>query len=158
MKASFILLSVADLALLLVTAYAGFCVRGTEFFLQHFLLGMLAGLFTCFVHVVFFMYFVVQEKIMKQALAAVGEGESHLRNGASATQAIKSRAFRAAMLGICAILLTVALGAAIGILVGPQVHMVSAFVAVGVNLVVFFYQYGLLGQYAEIFSTAFPEG
>ena len=137
-----------------LTAVFGLRVHGTDLFMQHFLLGMLAGLFTCFVHVVFFMYFVVQDKIMKQA---AGAGQSDPQY-VTRTDSLKSRALRASMLGICAILLAVGLGAAIGVLVRPEVHLVAAFLAMGMNLAVFFYQYALLGEYASVFALAFPEG
>src|SRR5690242_18433953 len=154
MKPSFVLLAGADLILLAITAILGLQVRGTERFLQHFLLGLLAGLFTCFVHVVFFMYFVIQGKIMKQGALAGGIESSLLGR----TDSLKSRALRASMLGICAILLTVGLGAAIGILVPPEVHLVAAFLAIGLNAAIFAYQFALLGEYAAVFSAAFPEG
>lgn len=154
MKPSFLILAGADLILLVATAVLGLQVRGTERFLQHFLLGLLAGLYTCFVHVVFFMYFVIQGKIMKQGAVAGGVESSLLDR----TDSLKSRALRSSMLGICAILLTVGLGAAIGILVPAEVHLVAAFVALGLNAAIFAYQYTLLGEYAVIFTAAFPEG
>lgn len=154
MKPSFLLLAGADLALLAITAILGLRIQGTEWFLQHFLLGMLSGLFTCLVHVVFFMYFVVQHKVMHQAVVA-GEADRQLL---ARTDALKSRALRASMIGISAILLAVGLGAAIGILVRPEVHLATAFAAIGLNGVVFAYQYMLLGEFGAVFSAAFPEG
>src|SRR5437016_4196185 len=113
MKPSFVLLAGTDLVLLVLTAGLGFQVRGTERFLQHFLLGLLSSLFTCFVHVVYFMYFVIQGKIMNQAALAGGVESSLLIR----TNSLKSRALRVSMLGICAILLAVGLGAAIDVLI-----------------------------------------
>src|ERR1044071_5056643 len=154
MKPNFLLLAGADLALLAITAILGLRVHGTERFLQHFLLGLLSGLFTCFVHVVFFMYFVIQGKIMKQAAVAGGVEASLLNR----TDSLKSRALRCSMLGISAIFLAIGLGAAIGVLVRPEVHLVAAFLAIGLNAAIFAYQYLLLGEYAGVFSAAFPEG
>src|SRR6266404_2454229 len=140
MKPSFVLLAAADLTLLAITAILGLRVNGNERFLQHFLLGLLSGLFTCFVHVVFFMYFVIQGKIMNQAAGAGGIESSLL----SRTDSLKSRALRLSMLGTCAILLAVGLGAAIDILIRPEIHLVAAFLAIGLNAAIFAYQYMLL--------------
>ncbi|MEK6644136.1 MAG: hypothetical protein AABZ08_09520 [Planctomycetota bacterium] len=154
MPPSFLLLAAADLALLGLTAILGLLVSGTDGFTRHFLLGVLSGMFTCFVHIILFMYFVVQDKIMKQA---------HLHNGldaslANETEAIKSRALRACVGGFASILVTVAMGAAIGVFVPPEAHLVAAFAAIGINGSLFIYQYTLLIRYRDIFARAFPDG
>jgi hypothetical protein len=154
MLPSFLLLAAADLALLGLTALLGLLVSGTDGFTRHFLLGVLAAMFTCFVHMVVFVYFIVQDKIMKQA---------HLHNNLAAmhvseTEAIKSRALRACVGGFASIIVAVAMGAAIGVFVSPEAHMVAAFAAIGINGSLFMYQYTLLVRYRDLFDRAFPEG
>ena len=154
MKASFVLLALADLALLATTAAMGLMVSGTQGFLRHFLLGILSGMFTCFVHIVLYMYFVVQDKIMKQSAMTDGLSSEFVRQ----TEGIKLHAFRASMTGIFAILVAVTLGASVGILTPAGAHLVAAFAAIAVNSGAFFYQYALLDRYSVVFRRAFPEG
>jgi len=153
MRASFLLLSITDLLLLALTAGVGLMVSDLHFFERHYLLGVLSGMFTCLVHVVLFMYFVVQDKIVKQSVVHYGLGPAF----AVRVDMMKSSALRLSMTGIFAILLTVGLGAAIGILVPPAAHLVAAFAAIGVNGLVFVFQYDLLRRYAEMFQEAFGE-
>lgn len=151
---SFLLLAVANLLLLSLTAILGLMVSGTEGFTRHFLLGVLSGMFTCFVHIILFMYFVVQDKIMKQAHLHDGLAVVHVQE----TDAIKSRALRSSVAGFGSVLVTVALGAAIGILAPAEAHLVAAFATIGINGILFTYQYTLLVRYREVFARAFPEG
>jgi len=154
MKPSFVMLAVADLLLLGLTAVTGLMVSGTEGFSRHFLLGGLAGLFTCFVHVVFFVYFVVQHKVVTQACLLDGIDRGFVLR----ISALKLRALGASMGGIVSILVVIALGAAIDILVPPQAHLCAAFAAIAVNGAMFVYEYTLLLRYGDIFAEAFPEG
>jgi hypothetical protein len=154
MRASFLLLAGSDLALLGLTAVLGLLVSGVEGFSRHFLLGVLSGLYTCFVHVVLFMYFVVQDKIVK---------ESVLHHGLSAAfagrvEVLKSRALRLSVAGIFSILATTSLGAAVGIAVPPEAHLVAAFAAMAINGWVFVGQYGLVERCQAMFREAFGPG
>lgn len=153
MRASFILLAVTCLCVMGLTAIVGLSVHSLEHFQKHFLLGVLTAMFTCFVHVVLFMYFVVQDKIIRQAIL-----HDHLSAGfAVRVAALKSRALRWSMIGIGAMLLTVGLGAAIGVLVEPGLHLVAAFTAIGVNALAFLFQHDLVCRYAALFREAFGE-
>ncbi|MFQ5503106.1 MAG: hypothetical protein ACE5EQ_12555, partial [Phycisphaerae bacterium] len=76
MKASYAILALSNLSLMAVTATVGLMVQGQAGFARHFLLGLLTGLFTCFVHVILFMYFVVQEKIVTQSILHHGRTAS----------------------------------------------------------------------------------
>jgi hypothetical protein len=154
MKGSFILFAVTDLVLLGLTAVMGLVVEGSTGFAKHFLLGVLSGLFTCLVHVVVFMYFVVQDKVMKQALAA---GDAPMA-AALETDRLKAKTLRAALAGIGLLLVTIGLGAAIGQRVPAEAHLVSAFACIAVNGAAFMYQHGLLVRYRAIFDAAFPQG
>jgi len=136
-----------------LTAVLGLRVQGSEGFARHFLLGLLAAFFACFVHVVVFMYFVVQEKIVRQsALAGDVDVGFHQR-----VQVFKSRAVRLSLAGIVSILVAVALGASVGIYVGPTAHLVAAFAAIGVNALAAAFQYALLHEYREETSRHFDE-
>jgi len=154
MKASYLLLSISDLLLMVLTAGVGLMVGGHEgLFARHFLLGVLTALYTCFVHIVLFMYFVVQEKIVTQSIL------HHALDAAYSprVQAIKGRALKLSALGIVSILVTVGLGAAIGIAAGPTAHLVAAFAALLVNAVVFYLQYVLIVEYGGVSRAAFGE-
>lgn len=154
MKSSFLILAACNLAMLALTAVMGLAVEGAAGFERHFLLGVLAAMFACFVHVVAFMYFVVQEKIIRQAALTVGlDAAFH-----QVAMRMKSRSLRLSMLAIGSILLAVALGAAIGIYVPPAAHLLAAFAAIGVNMLVTVFQYSLIDEFSRVQQQAFPEG
>lgn len=153
MKQSYWLLAGTTLTLLALTAVTGLMVDGETGWSRHFLLGLMACIFTCFVHVIFFVYFIVQEKIVAQA---VQQGDIDAAS-VTAVQALKSRALRLAMIGIASIIVTGGLGAAIGILVPAEVHLIASLAAVSANGVVFFLQLTLLDEYAGFFRSAFRE-
>lgn len=153
MKASYALLAITNLLLMLVTALAGLMVNGRDGFSRHFLLGMLTCFFTCFVHIVLFMYFVVQEKIIAQSIRQLDIDVSYHPR----IQTIKSRALRLSLSGIVSILLSGALGAAIEMSLSPNIHLGVAFGAILINAVVFYFQYALIHDYGEVFHAAFGE-
>ena len=153
MKPSFALLAAGNVTLLALTAIMGLMVEGADGFARHFLLGLLAALYACFVQVVVFMYFVVQEKIVRQsALAGDVLPSFHER-----VLAFKSRALRTSLAGIGSILVAVGLGAGIGIYVGPTVHLIAAWAALAVNGSTAIAHYGLLHHYGEEARAAFGE-
>ncbi len=154
MKPSFLLLSITNLALMSVTAVFGLLVQGAAGFERHFLLGILTAMFTCFVHIVAFMYFVVQEKIIRQACLSDGLDVAFHEQAV----AIKSRALRMSMIGICTVLLAAMIGAAIGILVPAEVHLLAAFGAILVNAFLVVFQYALIDEFGRVSQRAFPEG
>lgn len=88
MKKSFLILAATDLLLLGTTAAVGLRVRGPDDFLKHFLLGLLATIFTLLVHVVVYTYFMVALRVVQQALEQ-GTGNLPL---ARSVQARKTRA------------------------------------------------------------------
>lgn len=136
-----------------LTAVLGLLVQGEEGFVRHFLLGLLSAFFACFVQVVVFMYFVVQEKIVRQsALSGDVKVGFHQR-----VQVFKSRALRLSMAGIGSILVTAALGASIGICVGSTAHLIAAFAAIGVNGVAAVFHYSLLHEYRGEAQREFGE-
>ncbi len=145
MKASFVLLSVFNLAMLGLTAVFGLLVEGSEGFVRHFLLGVLAAMFACFVNIVVFMYFVVQEKIVRQSVLAGDVSVEFHRS----VQGYKSKVLRWSLAGIGSVLVTVGLGAGIGIYVSATAHLIAAFAAIGANAVATCFQYSLLHGYRE---------
>ena len=153
MKVSFGLLAGANLLLMVVTAAVGLRVDGETGFARHFLLGVLTGMFTCFVHIVLFMYFVVQAKIVSQSVLQRDIDASY----EGRIQGLKSRALRLSLIGIGSILVTIGLGAAIGIYVESGVHLVAAFGAVSVNAIVFMLQHALVCECGGLFHAAFGE-
>ena len=153
MKASFILFALTNLALLGLTAVMGLQVEGRTGYARHVMLGVLSGLFTCFVHVVYYMYFVVQEKIMAQSILHHGLAPSH----GERVRRMKSAAFRWSMGGVLTILLVSGLGAGIEAGVSPRVHMAAGFLAMFIEAGVFFGQFVLLDDYQGVFKAAFDE-
>ncbi|MFQ5430737.1 MAG: hypothetical protein ACE5E1_10540 [Phycisphaerae bacterium] len=153
MRASYALLAASDVLLMVLTAAVGLMVRGQEGFGRHFLLGVLTAMFTSLIHVIFFMYFVVQNKIATQAILQ-GDVDAAL---APRVQGLKARALRSGMVGIGTLLLAVILGALVGQGVQPEAHLVAAFAAMFFNAAVFFYQYTLLVEYADLARAAFGE-
>lgn len=153
MKFSYALLAICNLLLMGLTATLGLQVVGAEGFSRHFLLGVLTGMFTCFVHIVAFMYFAVQGKIMQQAVNG-GLDATHHRQ----TIELKARALRVSLCGIGAILVVIALGAAIGIYASPMAHLITAFACLALQGWLAVRHYILIDEYARVFQNAFGEG
>lgn len=129
--------------MLSLASILGLLVEGAEGFARHFLLGLLAAFYACFVQVVVFMYFVVQEKVVRQsALAGDVAATFHER-----IVGFKSRALRLSLASIGSILATVGLGAGIGIFVSPTAHLVAAFSALGINGWTAILHYALVDEY-----------
>lgn len=153
MKISFALFAIADLLLLGLTAVMGLMVEAQTGYTRHVLLGVLAGMFTCFVHVVIFMYFVVQEKIITQSI------QHHNLDAAFSNRIkrMKSLALRFSMGGVATILITAGLGAAIDTGIPVGAHQIAAFSAMAIEAIVFYSQLALLGDYQGLFAEAFGE-
>ena len=153
MRNSFLLLAVSNLLVMAVTFVLGMSVtpQGEDTFTRHFLMGLLTGLFTCFVHVVAFMYFVVCEKIVRQSVLSGQIGVEH----AERAQRLKSRAIRLSMAGIGLMVLTTLLGGAAIARFDVRYHFVSAIVTIGATLVVFVRQYSLIDEGGRNFEDAF---
>ncbi len=153
MKASFLIFIITDIFLLATTATTGLLVVGPDGYPRHFLLGLLAAFFTCVIHIVLFMYFTVQQKIVAQAIQA---GDLDISFG-ERLQKYKSRAIKLSMLGIVAIIMTSSLGATIEIGVPAEVHLLMAFLAIFANAFIFYFQFDLLDNYSGFFTEAFGE-
>lgn len=153
MKASFLIFAVVDLLMLALTAAMGLMIDGRTGYARHVLLGVLAGLFTCFVHVVVYMYFVVQSKIVEQAIEHDNlDARYHTQVGRLRTQT-----FQCSMAGIFTILLTAGLGAAIDSGVSPNLHLLAAMASMFIEGGIFFIQFTKLDEYRDVFREAFGE-
>lgn len=146
MKASFTLLAIVDLLILGLTAMVGLQVRGDELFAKHVLLGVLAAIFTCFLHIVAFMYFVVQEKIARQAVQFVGTDPSFH----AAVIGFRGRMLRLAISGIGSIICVVALGAAVDIDLPSTPHLLAAFLSILLNAWICYRQLIVIAEYAVV--------
>lgn len=153
MKASFLLLAAAALSLMTLTAVVGLTVDGTDGFVRHFLLGVMTVLFTCFVHVLAYGFFVVQTKIARQAVETFGSSAGLAED----VLALKHRVMRLSGAGIAAILATVFLGAAVETHVPSSIHMVAAIGTIALTAVVFSRQFTLIQQCGWTFHRAFGE-
>jgi len=154
MKASYPLLAISNLLLMIVTAVVGLMVSGEEsYFMRHMLLGVLTAMYTCFVHIVLFMYFVVQEKIVAQSILHHELDVAY----SPRLQSLKWRALKLSGVGIVAILVTAGLGAATDIASGPTAHLVAAFAAICLHGVLFYLQYALIDECGDTTRAAFGE-
>gem|GEM_PF-1545593 len=154
MKASYPLLAISNLLLMVTTAVVGLMVSGDEsLFMRHMLLGVLTAMYTCFVHIVLFMYFVVQEKIVTQSILHHNLDAAY----SPRMQSLKSRALKLSGLGIACILTTSGLGAAINIVSGPTAHLVAAFTTICLHGLVFCLQYLLIDECVRLKLAAFGE-
>lgn len=153
MRASFLLLAVSNLLVMGATFVLGMSITPDDAtgHTRHTLMGILTGLFTCFVHVVAFMYFVVCEKIVRQSVLSGQLGVEH----AERAQRLKGRAIKASMMGIGLMLLTTLLGGAAIAQYDKRWHFASAIVTIGGTLVVFARQYVLIDEGGRNFEAAF---
>jgi hypothetical protein len=129
----------------------GLLVEGEAGFVRHFLLGVLAGLFTCFVHVVVFVYFIVQDKVVTQSALHHRVAESHTRH----MSGLKTRAVRLSIFGSTSIIVVVGVGAAIEVGVYASIHSALAFACVAVNAVIFAWQFVSIDECQRLVTQAF---
>lgn len=158
MRLIFAILAGGDLLLICVTAVVGLLVQGQEHYFQHFVLGLLAALYTCFVHVVAFMTFAVSMRISQEAIAT-GRGDARL---SADLQVCKSRTLKMAMFAICWTVVTAALGAivtepkqAAAWGVSTNWHLVAGMGMAPVNLVIFVREFLEIGRGVQLFDAAF---
>jgi len=71
--------------------------------------------------------------------------------------ALKSRALRAALVGMASILVTIALGATAAGPAWVQLHLLAAFLCIAINACVFLYQFTLVREAGMLFRMAFEE-
>lgn len=153
MRKSFVILAVAAVLVLCTTFYLGMSVTAEDAagYTRHTLMGILAGLFTCFVHIVAFMYFVVCEKIVRQSVLSGQLAAEHFDRA----QRLKGRAIKASMMGIGLMLLTTLAGGAAVAGSDPRYHYISAIVTLAGTLIVFMRQFVLIDEGARNFEEAF---
>ena len=153
MRNSFIILAIAAILVLGATFILGMSVTPDDAaaHTRHTLMGILAGLFTCFVHIVAFMYFVVCEKIVRQSVLSGQLAAEHFDKA----QRLKGRAIKASMLGIGLMLLTTLLGGAAIAQYDKRWHFASAIVTLAGTLAVLTRQFVLIDEGAGNFEQAF---
>lgn len=151
MRPSFVLLVIANTTLLILTAWTGTHVEGANGFSRHFLLGILAAFFTVFVHLVVFVYFIVQDKIVKQSVLLNGLDSKF----AARVDRHKFVVLLASIGGICAVLVISILGGGGGTVL--RWHGACGFALPAVNLVIAVRQYVEIVAYGRTFREAFSE-
>ncbi len=110
MKQAFLGLALADVILLIAVAALGWITNGSErLFVFHFGLGLFTTIYTVFMHMVAYVYFIVCGKIVGEAVERAAL-DQRLQERA---QALKTRTFRFALLGILTAITTAILGARI---------------------------------------------
>ena len=153
MKLSFILLVFANTALLALTGWTGHQVDGNAGFSRHFLLGILAAFFTCFVHIVAFVYFIVQDKIVKQSVRLDGLDAGY----AVRVDRHKFRVLTASLGGIALVLVVSILGASDEMSSRASWHGIGGYGLPLVNLLFAWRQYREIVAYGRMFHEAFGE-
>ncbi len=153
MRKSFVILAIAAMLVLGTTFVLGMSVTADDAagHTRHTLMGILAGLFTCFVHVVAFMYFVVCEKIVRQSVLSGQLAAEHFEKA----QRLKSRALKASMMGIALMLLTTLAGGAAIAQYDTRWHFASAIVTLAGTMAVFMRQFVLIDEGTRNFERAF---
>jgi len=161
MKLVFLILAGTDILLLSVTAVVGLLVQGEKHYYQHFLLGLLAALYTCLFHVIVFTAFVVSGRIVREA-EATGAADAAV---VAAVQRGKSRVLRYAMLAIAWTLVTASLGAivtepgsAAAWGVSTTWHLVAGLGMLPVNLAAMLGEFGEVDRNVRLFERSFGGG
>src|SRR5262245_38191726 len=153
MRKSFVILATAAVLVMGTTFVLGMSLTPEDQagHTRHTLMGVLTGLFTCFVHIVAFMYFVVCEKIVRQSVLSGQLAAEHFDKA----QRLKGRAIKASMAGIGLMLLTILLGGAAIAQYDKRWHFASAILALVGTLAVFMQQFVLIDEGARNFEKAF---
>lgn len=162
MQRSFAILALTDVVLLIGTAVLGMYgahapsdeAAWTQAYLRHFAAAVVAMLFTCFVHVLAFTYFVVFSRMAGDAVAVAGG----MRETFDAIVGLKRRAIRWLVLGFGAMLLTGITGVITSrtpFANGVPFHLAAAWLAVAANAMALFGEYGLIRQNAAITERLF---
>lgn len=153
MRKSFVILAVAAMLVMGTTFVLGMSLTPDDAaaHTRHTLMGVLTGMFTCFVHVVAFMYFVVCEKIIRQSVLSGQLATEHFDKA----QRLKGRAIKASMAGIGLMLLTTLLGGAAIAQYDKRWHFASAIITLAGTLAVFSRQFVLIDEGARNFEEAF---
>ena len=165
MKQAFLGLALADLILLIAVAALGWITDGSErLFVFHFGLGLFTTIYTVFMHMVVYVYFIVCGKIVGQAVERADLGQ-RLEERATA---LKIRTFRFALLGIITAIATAILGARIASVgISPEgdpdatrraaaltVHMLCALVMLIVQPIVMTIEYHNVESQVELNAEA----
>ena len=165
MKQAFLGLAVADVLVLGAAAAMGWITDGGErLFVFHFALGLFGAIYTVFLHVVAYLYFIVASKIVTEAVERAGSG-SDLADRASA---LKTHTFRFALLGIVTVIATAILGARIasvgidaqggadpsGRATGLNIHLVAAIITMVTQLIVVTVEYHTIETQSELTAQA----
>ncbi len=165
MKQAFLGLALADLILLTTAAALGWITNGSErLFVFHFGLGLFTTIYTVFMHMVVYVYFIVCGKIVGEAVERADLDHSLEKRAAT----LKTRTFRFALLGILTAIATAILGARIASVgIGPEgdpdaarraaaltVHMVCAIVMLMVQPIVMTIEYHNVESQVELNTEA----
>lgn len=165
MKNAYLGLLVADLLVLTAAAVLGWVTDGGQrLFALHFGMGLFGAIYTVFMHVVAYVYFIVCGKIVSEAVERAGLDRA-LDDRA---RVLKTRTFRFALLGIVTIIATAILGARIAAVgIGPQgdpdmvrraagqtIHLLCAMLALMVQPIVMTIVYHNIESQVELTANA----
>ncbi len=154
MRSAFIALVVTNACLLAATAGVGGLVDGDRWFGQHFALGLVATVFTCFAHCAVFTYFMATSTMMALAVEDAG------LNPALAADArqLKRRAFRVVMPSVAAAGLAAFAGA--WATIRPDVarlHLVAALASCAVQLWAWWTEYAIILANRNLMNAVFEQ-
>lgn len=164
MRLSFLILAVTDWLLMAVTVSLGLFVGGAlgtalqseGLIVRHFLLALGTMLFTCFVHVLTFTYFVVFARMAREAVAYARLRPADCQIVAN----LRRRAARWLLLGVGSVLLAGATGPLVAGAGSSSLiwHMCLGFAALAANTVAFAAEYALIRRNTQLTDELYGPG
>lgn len=169
MRTSFAVLAVTAMLILAVNAVVGFYLGGmaaddgrrAEWFARHFIVSIGAMLYTTFVQVLAFTYFIVHARMARDAAESAGLPGDDV----AAIVRLRRLSVRWLLCGVLPLLATGVVGTRVslptdaGQNVGSTLHMIAALVALGANAIALTMQWNLMernGQITERIYASLP--
>lgn len=164
MRLSFLILAVTDWLLMAVTVSLGLFVGGAlgtslqsdGLVVRHFLLALGTMLFTCFVHVLTFTYFVVFSRMAKEAAEHARQRPADYVIVAD----LKRRAARWLLLGVGSVILAGATGPLVAGAGSTSLiwHMCLGLAALAANTIAFAAEYALIRRNTQLTDELYGPG
>lgn len=154
MKPAFLAFAVTCMLLTLAAGGAGLAVEDERGFAFHFAVGLIATLGLCLCHCVVFTYFMATSKMMILAVDDAGLDPARVVE----VRSLKLRAFRRAVTGIIAAMVTAFAGAYATDHAGwTRPHLAAALLSLGVQAVVFTGEYRVIAANGLLMDRIFGE-
>ena len=151
-------LAIANTILILLTAGTGYLAFRQQIPTHmHILAGLFVAIFTCLIHSIIFVYFLGTGKSVKTACEEYKLEGDFVR----ITRKLKGRAFPFALFGSLAIMGAAFTGGAVSThALATPIHLTTIFIAFGINIVCFFFEYKAVRANMNLFerlAAALPD-